>query len=87
MHCTCKIFTIPIEDALHVLLQQIVFIKMLQQAYSFLVCVLVTSQLFWKVSGGIEMGSVAISGNLLPYILVAIKVRFLPPWQRRLCFW
>ena len=30
----------------------------------------------FKIAGGIEMGAVAISGNVLPYIAVAIESSF-----------
>ena len=40
---------------------------------------------FWKTAGGIVLGSVAVSADVLPYISVAIKASFLKLGMRNTC--
>ena len=44
-----------------------------------------TSRPFLKTAGGIVLGSVAVSANVLPYISVAIKASFLKLGMCNIC--
>ena len=50
-----------------------------------LMSLLVTSRPFLKMAGGIVLGSVAVSADVLPYISVAIKASFLKFGMCNIC--